>query len=230
MPIPVINDHFAAQVILRGISGSPKDVYTNTFYFRNDSAIIGPEDVADQLTANLQAFYGTAPTTVATPVSIASRMSGAIIADNPEVRVYDLGSPAPRYPIVNFMALDFTTTSALPSEVAACLSYVAQSNQPRNRGRIYLGPLAANTSVVADGRPQVDSAFRISALASAKRLMDISNMTWSLYSPTSGTMKPITGFWMDNAFDTQRRRGEESSGRVTTGTYLGQNGTAVVYL
>lgn len=227
MPIPVLTDHYSAQVIFRGLSGSPKDVYTNTFYFRNESGPGSSAQMADNLATDLQEFYGTAPTDVASPVSISSRMSGAVIADNPELRVYDLGQPAPRYPIIRFLTIDFNTTSYFPSEVAACLSYVAAENQPRSRGRIYLGPLAANTAVVADGRATIDANFRTCALASSRRLMLKPNHTWELWSPTSGQMKTITGLWMDNAFDTQRRRGEEASGRLTIGTYAGQSGTQV---
>jgi hypothetical protein len=230
MAIPVMTDYYSAQVIFRGLSGVPEDVYTNTFYFRNDNFAGGHETVADQLRDDLEQFYNDPPTTVATPVSILAHYSSQVVSPEVEVRVYDLGQPAPRYPKIRTFTGTIPNTMALPSEVAACLSYVSEENQPRNRGRIYLGPLSQSASELADNRAVVKLNFRHSALASAQRLIDKPTFTWSLWSPTSAQMKQITGLWMDNAYDTQRRRGERATHRYTSGFYQGQSGTEVPYL
>lgn len=230
MPIPPIVDHYSAQVILKGLSGSPKDVYTNTFYFHNNNFGGTHDTVADQLADDLTEFYNAPPTTVATPVALSSRLSGETLNDTVEIRVYDLGDPAPRYPKIRSRTWTINTTSSLPSEVAACLSLVAGENQPRRRGRLFLGPLAANTIVVTDGRPQIQVNMRESVLASAQRLMEKPSFEWCVYSPTSGQMNVITGAWMDSAFDTMRKRGEAATHRMTTGLYLGQSGTPVPFL
>lgn len=226
MPIPVLTDYFSAQVIFKNQNGNPKDVYTNTFYFRNDTFVGTTDDVATDLLADLQEFYTAQPTGVLTPVTVLSRFSNLLLDLEVEVRVYDLGLPAPRYPRLRNFTATGMHSGAIPAEVAACLSYVAAENQPRNRGRIYLGPLSTNAVNAGNGNTAVDENWRRSVLASAKRLMDKPEYTWSLWSPTSQEMKPITGAWMDNAFDTQRRRGEEADVRHYMGEYLGRSGIA----
>jgi hypothetical protein len=225
MPIPEIDGHYSAQVIFKGLTGRPEDVYVNTFYFRDDSAVGTPADVADNLTANLQEFYNVTPTGAAGLASLATRMPSNVIDDEVEVRVYDLGQPSPRYPITNFFNMTGQVTSALPSEVAVCLSYVAGQNQPKQRGRIYVGPLATNVVTVTNGRAVVADNFAMSLLLSYVRLMNKSNASPVLWSPTDQITKEITGCWVDNAFDTQRRRGEIANTRWTGGVYAGQKGT-----
>lgn len=226
MPIPVLTGFFAAQVILKNPNGNPEDVYTNTFYFENETFVGTTDDVATDLQADLQEFYAVAPSGVATPVAVSSRFSSFQVGQSAELRVYDLGQPAPRYPKIRSFDLGTMSSTSLPAEVAVCLSYVAAQNQPRNRGRLYLGPLGQNAVEVTSGKCQPAEVWRRSVLASAKRLMDKTEYVWCLWSPTSGEMKGITGAWMDNSFDTQRRRGDAPTQRYTMGTYLGQSGTA----
>jgi hypothetical protein len=229
-PIPVKTDHFSAQVIWRGKTGSSEDVYTNTFYFKNDNIPSSPDSVADQLAGDLEEFYNDAPTTIASPVSIASGFSSQTIENEAEVRVYDLGQPAPRYPKIRSFVATVPNNTPLPSEVAACLSYVSVQNQPRQRGRIYLGPLGTGALEASEGRAVVKVGWRHSVLAAAERLRNKPQFQWVLWSPSDNEMKEITGTWMDNAFDTQHRRGERATQRVTAGFYQGQSGTPVPFL
>lgn len=228
MPIPVINDHYSAQVIFSGMSGQPEDVFTNTFYFHNNNFGGTHDSVADQLRDDLSEFYTVNATNVTGGVSIVSRLAGAVLNTSAEVRVYDLGQAAPRYPKIRTFPLTGAAATALPSEVAACLSYVGGQNQPRYRGRIYLGPLATAAGSVVDGRQSLSSGFIIGALGAAYRLMQKPSFEWCVYSPTDNAMRVITGAWMDDAFDTQRRRGEKAQSRQTIGQYLGQKGTLIV--
>lgn len=225
MPIPPIADHFAAQVILKGKSGNPADVYTNTFYFQNSNFVGSPDQFADQLRDHLEDFYNVKDPGVVGGGAIATFLSGSTLEVEAEVRVYDLGNPAPRYPMIRFFDLLNMPVGVLPSEVAVCLSYVADQNQPRQRGRIYLGPLNPSCAEITNGRAQVNTNMRIGALGALRALVNINNHALKLWSPTDQTMKEITGGWMDNAFDTQRRRGEEATARMTFGSYLGQSGT-----
>ncbi len=110
-------------------------------------------------------------------------------------------------------------SNPLPTEVAACLSYVADRNLPRNRGRIYLGPLGTNALVTSAGRVLVSPAFRTALRESAARLQGANgqSISWHLYSTVANQMKLITGGWVDDAFDTQRRRGTAPTVRETWG-------------
>lgn len=227
MPIPVSPDYFSAQVVFRGKSGSAQDVYTNTFYFLKKVALTDHADMAEALADQLLTFYTVKDPGIVGGAAISTFLSSAVIETAMEVRVYDLGDPTPRYPIVLSRTLTGMQATAIPSEVTACLSLVAEQNQPRQRGRIYLGPLTNGSIVVANGRAQVADNLRIGALGAARALMNINDHDWVLWSPTDQQFKRFTGAWMDNAFDTQRRRGEEATNRYTIGAYQGQAGTPV---
>lgn len=133
-----------------------------------------------------------------------------------------------------------------PSEVAVCLSYrnVSATAVPpaRRRGRIYFGPLTRSAVVMGevDGRvtvsPVVQTALRTAATELIARLI-AANAAWVIYSrpyagrgeivrpgrptlpalaPRVGTTYTIDEFWTDDAFDTQRRRGEDPTIRTYT--------------
>lgn len=227
MPIPPIEDHFQAQVIFSGVSGKAEDVFTNTWHFRNDNIVGDADEVADRLADHLAEFYTATPTNVAGGIALASRMSGQVIAGDIIVKVYDLGLPAPRFPLIRTRGNTVLGSTSLPSEVACCLSLVASQNTARNRGRIYLGPLTSNAGQFTNGAFRPATILIDSMLASLARLAGKAEHTPCVYSPTDGAMKPITGGWVDDAFDTQRRRGEDASMRHVWGNYLGIKGQPV---
>jgi len=224
MPIPVIPDHYQAQVIFAGLSGAGEDVFTNTFHFRNDNIIGDQIEVADRLADDLAEFYGAIPVGAPTNVTIASRLSSLTISPDITIKVYDLGLAAPRFPQVRTRTLTGLSATAQASEVSVCLSLVSAQNSARNRGRIFLGPLSTNAGIVEDNgfRPSID--FSRSILASWVRLQGKAEHTPCVYSRTDNQMKPISGAWVDNAFDTQRRRGLDATKRYVSGDYLGKKG------
>lgn len=112
----------------------------------------------------------------------------------------------------------------------------------RRRGRIYFGPVFAAIGVEGTSQvPQIPSTFRDFCLQAADDLFERlaglgSTYRWCVYSrpyegraagsvpgkpwlgaiaARPGATYPITSFWMDNAFDTQRRRGERATTRTT---------------
>lgn len=89
------------------------------------------------------------------------------------------------------------------------------SVQARRRGRIYIGPLKTTTST--NGRPNSTAITTLATASSALGidLNAVADTTWCVWSPTSGTAVPITDGWVDNAFDTQRRRGWDPTSRTT---------------
>jgi hypothetical protein len=125
---------------------------------------------------------------------------------------------------------DSDGTTDLPLEVALCLSYRAAAvtgvPQARLRGRIYVGPLTAGaiTELTGTHRPTPASTF-VTALRNAAGLLLASSGTgidgaWSLLSrkqaTTGGTpFNHIVGGWVDNEWDTQRRRGADPTTRST---------------
>lgn len=140
-------------------------------------------------------------------------------------KFYDMEDPEPRAPVYE-ATWDFTsapTGSPLPPEVSLCVSFQGDkmSGQPqaRRRGRNYL-PFIEAASCGADGRP--DSACITAAVAWGNTLLTYSATpgapVWAVNSTYGEPLEfstEITNGWVDNEFDTQRRRGRVATARTT---------------
>lgn len=130
-------------------------------------------------------------------------------------RVLDAALPAPE------------VATNLPDEVSVCLSFHGDlaglversgSTRPanRHRGRIFLGPLTTgvmgqdpdNHDVLVHSTPR--QAF---ADAAGRILAGVFGATWCVWSRTNAALYPVVGGFVDNAFDTQRRRGIRATSR-----------------
>jgi len=207
-----------AQVVIPYLSGLPEDVAINTFAFREGSDTTG--DMIDDWTTDLVAFYnGTAGTgTIAQSLStILSRSTNVckirwfeIVDAGPTVdlgpliteRVWTLGAPA-------------ASTVPLPLEVAVCSSIIANDTGPtslplrRRRGRIYLGPLSTNILANSSSQPIVSAAFVAQVVNRSAFLASAGSSTrgfWSVWSRAAGQLTTVARGFVNNEFDTQRRR------------------------
>lgn len=186
------------QIILRNVNQLPEDVYVNTLYFESgglqtDGGIA--DDIALAYT-NLQAASG-------------GGFSGSI--GSMTIKGYEPGPNINGPKFERDYAFD-PAGGAGPAEVALCLSYYAGANQPRTRGRIYLGPFASG---VMDERPP--AVLRNAVLAFASDISGAGGVDalWQQVSKTTGARSDVTNWWVDNAWDTQRRRGAAPTGRLT---------------
>lgn len=219
--MPVIRIQHSFQ----GLSGDSKDQYVNTFHLLMASYAAG--DLVD-VANDLKNFYMQAPPSAASPIS-AYLAAGADTA-GARIKMVDLSDPKPRTPIHDELYTPFTSFGggqvALPSEVACCLSYAAApaSGVPiaRTRGRIYIGPLstAAITPLTPTGVARPDSTFRQTLVDAGKKLANdwagLSPVSlWVVHSTIESTPRGIVRWWSDDAWDTQRRRGDKPTSRVT---------------
>jgi hypothetical protein len=220
---------YQAVVRLPAKSGVPKDAVQNSFCFRT----------ADNLSANrnavatlLDAFYRTLPATAVKKVGeyLSDTISRTAI---PTVVFYDItahlsgsshGSPVDTIPFAG--VLPAASGSALPSECSVCLSFqhvygsdveFAPGARPRarDRGRIYLGPLLqlAMDQDVTTRRPKVTATCMLDIGKAASVLSGSADPTWCVWSRTNATALSVDQGWVDDAFDTQRRRGEAAAVR-----------------
>ena len=209
-----------AQVTFQHDSGLPEDVTMNTFHFLTSSGDQVP--IAQAIRDEIHDFYKVANPGTTTVLSslFSSDLSGLW-----GVKFYDLSDPTPRQPIYEFDFSSFVPgSSALPEEVALCLSFqgaaVSGANQARRRGRLYIGPFFNTATVItSSGDPNVASnglaqtmqscgAFLLAASEAA------ADWSWAVYSPTNGSAVAVDNGWVDNAWDTQRRRGKAPSSRI----------------
>lgn len=225
------------QHIYHGISALPKDLYVNTWYFRNTGPLTATE--AASLVNYVQDFYNTA--TGQTKGIFAYHAFPSFAGLHTSYKVYNMSLPAPRPPIVDMVPSPLGSTNlapTIPAEVAMCMSYngapAAGTPPGRIRGRLFLGPLNTNAMVTgADGICRPHSDFTSDVRIAAKRMAALAlagGWTWCGWSettaaalgppPVAGNAWPgtyaITSVSTDNAFDTQRRRGAAPVSRNAT--------------
>jgi hypothetical protein len=77
----------------------------------------------------------------------------------------------------------------------------------RERGRVYIGPLAAGStsSVDANGNPSLIATCLDTLTAACTDLM-AAPVSWSVWSRRDSTLRHVTHGWVDHGIKTQRRR------------------------
>ncbi len=223
MADPVIPGGIRTQFILQGASGLPEDRFVTTWAFRQEGNLapsLGDLQSANDLVA--QFFTGISAPSVST---IAAFLGPQVEKSVSEARSYKLGDAVPREPfITNYDLGPNANASGLPSEVAVCASFFAGRNLPRQRGRTYIGPFIASVATMVNGAGAVRPAGNLleAMSGSMKRLQAAAiadGLRWCVLSQADGVLKDITEGWVDNAFDTQRRRGEKPLGRSTWSSF-----------
>lgn len=222
MADPILPGGYRAQVIFQGKSGLPEDRFITSWAFQGPE--VEPNSVATSaIAAMLNDFYATpvAPSTatVVTNLSdVIQRGPGAM-----KINVYGLAQAPPRAPFEYEFDLPVVDTGTpYPAEVAVCASFYSERNLPRNRGRVYVGPLrsAVSQEETTTGRVRVSDAFMGVLRDSMQRLAADSATTgegrprWCVLSLADQALKPVTNGWVDDAFDIQRRRGEQATNRT----------------
>jgi hypothetical protein len=201
---------YQAQTTIVTTSGIAADNAINTTYW-----VAADTSNLDDVASALDASY-----TVMRPY-----FASFVPQNGHSTKFYDLEDPIPRAPVAEFSwGLDTSPTgSALPTEVALCVSFQGDplSGQPqaRRRGRNYL-PFLGGSVIDGVGRPS--TAVINAAVAWGQGLLDFSqtggNPTWVVNSTFGAPLEfttTITNGWVDNEFDTQRRRGRAATARTT---------------
>lgn len=226
-----------AVVTLENDSLQVRDAAVNTWYFRTDG--FGTEDQRSaDIAGALSAFYNAIDAYLSQNINSPMRIELYDHADaTPRTPIWDvtqtLGIVTP-VPLPNEVASCLSFRSALTSGV----------NRRRAHGRVYIGPLNidAATDSVGDTRP--NSAFRTAVTAAADAYLlpvpnsgSLSVIEWSQFSKSRALglgigvphpanepnytaeqlddgYKPVVLAWVDDAFDTQRRRGLRPSTRT----------------
>lgn len=198
-----------AQVILHTDDNTPANYITNSWAF------VGTDPGANTtaITTALKDFYDDLT---------AAYMSSELAQNGHEIKYYDLPGTAPNYPIEEdtFNLAANPSGSPLPQECAIVLSFQAPRTpgfpQARRRGRVYLGTwgASANTS----GRPTSALLTVIATAASTFKtsINAIADDTqWAIWSVADGAAVAVDNGWVDNVWDTQRRRGLLETSRTT---------------
>lgn len=214
-------------------SGLPADAVQNTFAWHALGAV-DLATAASEINARLDAFY----TAISQYISSQYNPSALV------VKHYDMSESRPRFPFSESTVdagAGQTASNDLPAEVALCVSYEGprQSglNQRRRRGRIFIGPLQEGSGDYALAGATIQDVV---ADAAEANLLGSSGgpylLKWAVYSrlqhfgiPVGGSIgeldedsperlpvsfTDVSKMWVDNAWDTQRRRGVKATNRT----------------
>ncbi len=195
------------------------DVVMNGFWFdtsqSNDQAVI----------AALESFYFE-PVPNTGPAALIDMLSPRLAGGQWYLRDADqiVGTPGRDYPMAGPFKTD-PTYPVLPPDVAIAASYrAAPPSTQRRAGRIFLGPLSRDVQAPGLSYAVVDDDGRISAgvrdlvNGAVERLAVNSTFpgAWGIASRVGlGAFAPVTRGYVDQHFDTQRRRdpGTQTFGR-----------------
>ena len=202
------------QVELNPASQTAVDKIVNTWHIFLDGSSTPTAGNYTSFATAFKTFYNALGTAMPTDL---------LYTSNWRVKIYNLEQPEPRVPAHDeyWTPSGLSNTDALPPEVALCVSLQCAkvSGQPpgRNRGRVYLGPWIYTQSV--DGRPTSSIITSVKNATNTLR-SDVAAVMSSVsylgvYSPSDNLVKIVTGGWIDNEWDTQRRRGRAATTRTS---------------
>lgn len=222
MADPIVPGIIRAQAVLAATTAIPRDNFVNTFHFLPMELAVTPEDIT-----SVQAMVADFYTHVGTSGHSIGDLLGASVsrvANACSVNVYDLGNAHPRPPHTSQWTCPARSGSGvnLPLEVCCVLSMFADRNIARHRGRVYIGPLQElDMTTSAQGVPLVAPSFRDTLIEHVERLIAgtaaVAGVTpqLAIYSRVDGVARVVQHGWVDDAFDTQRRRGPRATTRTT---------------
>lgn len=217
----------SAQVVIPAVSAIAKDAAVNTFHF---GTLDPATDIATS--ALIAAAIGNMYQAVHTPgsQSMGSLLAGTHAPNLGRIKIYRLNDAKPR-PALYDAAANLGTPSSpasMPGEVALCGSYQAEKLageiQARRRGRFYLGPLNNDAPQSPTNQYSTPNSGCVNAVLGAMIfLRDESDAaatwSWVVYSTVNGLADTaaVDNGWVDNAWDTQRRRGRTATTRTLWG-------------
>lgn len=166
----------------------------------------------DAITMNPH-FFGTDASALASALK-ANILSLGLIGNNVpfSVKLYDAQKAPPNLPLATAsQAGTGPLVTAVPREVALCLSFYSTYNRPRYRGRIYVPAtmLGGATSL----RPTGAQITQCMKWADAFKSGLPAAHNWVVFSPTDNVSRGVSNYFVDDEWDTVRSRGLRSTTR-----------------
>jgi hypothetical protein len=190
---------YRAQIAVGADTAFPRDRVTLTPHF-NDSSDGNAQTLATDLADKMNVFHASTREVV--------------------VKVYDAQKPKPNPPMATATrSAGLFPASPTNRDIALCLSYYATTNAPRHRGRIYIPAFWFSTGSIGV-RPTNAQMQAIEQFVTMFATSGPSSVVWCVYSRKDQVARNVTNWWVDDEWDTQRRRGLRPSTR-NTGTTPG---------
>jgi hypothetical protein len=208
---------FRIQNSLQDKSLLARDRFVNTIYVTE----LTPPDppVWANVAAAVKGFY----------TAIATYLSEHDESVTNTLKVYDMNDPPIRQPIYSEIYAQQGTTDqtslGLPNEVALCLTFKANAQplpiRPQStRGRIFIGPLASKIMAGTLGGETRPNGTAMGVMVSAAIAMNQALVNAGALHVIASTKHhdwfSVMSYSCDDAFDTQRSRGNRPTTRALT--------------
>lgn len=129
------------------------------------------------------------------------------------VRAYDDEGSPPRAPIGEaFKSKGLAPVSTMNRDIAVCLSFSGGSGRATERGRLYV-PCYVTGIAASAAVASVTMLQKCADLVPILTGLGGVNVDWVVWSSKLRSSKPVERWYVDNAFDTQRRRGIKATAR-----------------
>lgn len=185
---------YRIQTAVAGDGQLPRDRVVLTTYFKDNGLTTDPTNLATSVNNVWNVFFNTTVRECLT-------------------KVYDLADAQPRAPKAEVIVNEgLSPVSTLPREIALCLSYYSERNTARRRGRLFI-PIPFKYSAAA-ARPTTAVMNALLALGDQLSGIGGADVDWSVYSRTTNALHKVSNVWVDDEWDTQRRRGLRAITRV----------------
>jgi hypothetical protein len=131
------------------------------------------------------------------------------------VKAYDAQGTPPVYPVAEKTGPSTSiATSAFNREIALALSFYSERNVKRQRGRVFAPMVAALGAAPTGPRPSGAQQQKVADLAVIFQDLGGPDVDWVVYSRLDDVARPVTNWWVDNAWDVIRSRGLAPSARL----------------
>lgn len=143
---------------------------------------------------------------------------GATVRDTQQrAVVYDVQGAKPNYPKYQETRFpDVAKASPSNRDVALCLTGFHDNNRPRFRGRLYI-PMCLTGVTPTGSNASPTARDKVAALVPILTGLGGVDVDWGVWSTVDNAFRSYTDWYVDDAWDTQRRRGKRATAR-TAGT------------
>lgn len=188
MPVWRLQAEIAADSTL------PRDRITINPHFNDEDITTSPQSLCDDLAAALDTYLQ--------------------IDTEVRVRAYDAQGTPPVFPQGEAIVKSgIAATLLVPRELAVCLSFYAERNLPRQRGRLYV-PYGFLGFGGVSLRPSNLVRDKVGALAPILADLGGTEVDWCVYSRADNIARSVTNWWVDDEWDTVRSRGLRPTTRL----------------
>jgi hypothetical protein len=130
------------------------------------------------------------------------------------VKCYDMADakPRPEKAVNTYTPSTWGTVTVAPRRLAVCMSYYADRNIKRHRGRLFLGPMTSVQSGETIASTWLNQACDLGTALS--HVGSGASAHWVLHSPTDGDVKTITHVWANDQWDSVDSREHTEQART----------------